>query len=1135
VNPNSTSDGSFAPTIVDLLRQRAADRPHDRALTVIGGGENEELNITYAELDRQARAVGGWLLANGMAGKRVLLLYPSGLDFIAAFMGCLYGGAVAVPAYPPRKNRSVERIEGIASDADAAVALSTRDVVDRFEGLKAGAPSLQNLVWQVTAELEPHWADRWERPRIDGDTLAFLQYTSGSTGTPKGVMLTHENLLHNSLRIMQAFELTRSQASVFWLPSFHDMGLIGGILVPLYGGKFNVLMSPVAFLQKPLRWLQAISKYRATISGGPNFAYELCVRKTTPEQRAALDLSSWSLAFNGAEPVRAETIEAFSEAFAVSGFRRRAFYPCYGLAESTLMVTGGMKFEEPVVRSFDAESIETGVAVPRPANAAGARRMVGSGRELDGQDVLIVEPQTCEPLPPGRVGEIWVSGPSVARGYWNRPEESQGNFGAMLAQPEPALAGGAVAKWQPNPGPYLRTGDLGFFDNGELFVAGRLKDLIIVRGRNHYPQDIERDVEQACDIVRPGSVAAFSVEYEGRERVVVVAELERGKRERAELVAAFEAIRSRLAKEHEVAVEGIVLVRPNSVPKTSSGKIQRRACRRQFLEGTLEVIEQHVSWLAPAQEAAPSAASGPRLARARPVGDTARGLRPDRELPREVVQTVFEHVRRIAKERAGELTLDTNIVELGLDSLERMEIVASLEEAFGGRFPEQVLPVIETCREVTEAILDHMPPTGVAAAATARTVVEIPRDAYEIAEFPEVRALDQNFAMIRDAGLENPYFSVHEGLTGDRTIINGRELVSWASYNYLGMSGDTEVAAAAKAAIDRFGTSVSASRLVSGEKSLHQELEREIARLVGAEDAITFVGGHATNETVIGHVVGPGDLVFHDAFAHNSILQGAILSGARRRPFPHNDFRAADRMLGELRGQYRRVLVVIEAVYSMDGDIAELPRFIELARRHKALLMVDEAHSIGVLGRHGGGSGEQFGVNPADVDLWMGTLSKAFGSCGGYIAGSATLVRWLKYTVPGFVYSIGLPPAAAGAALGALRVLDREPERVERLHANSRLFLQLAREAGLDTGSSGGTAIVPVILGSSINALRLSRALFARGINVQPILYPAVEERAARLRFFISCRHTPEQIHRTIEACREELGTIDPGYARRAG
>jgi 8-amino-7-oxononanoate synthase len=1133
VIPNPASEASFAPTIVDLLRQRAAYRPHDRAFTFLVDGENEELNITYAELDRKARTVGGWLMDRGMVGKRVLLLYPSGLDFIAAFMGCLYGGAIAVPAYPPRKNRSVERIEAIAADADAAVALTTRDVLDRFDGLKAAAPSLEHLIWKVDSELEPAWADRWERPDIDGDTLAFLQYTSGSTGTPKGVMLSHENLLHNSLRIMQAFEITRSQSGVFWLPSFHDMGLIGGILVPLYGGKFNVLMSPVAFLQKPLRWLQAIAKYRATISGGPNFAYELCVRKTTPEQRAALDLSSWSLAFNGAEPVRAETIDAFCEAFAVSGFRREAFYPCYGLAESTLMVTGGMKFEPPVLRAFDAASIDTGTALSRPATAAGARRLVGSGRELDGQDVLIVDPQTCEALPPGRVGEIWVSGPSVAQGYWNRPEDSTATFGAMLSQPEPAVPGQQVSKWRPNPGPYLRTGDLGFFDNGELFVTGRLKDLIIIRGRNHYPQDIEHAVELASPLVRAGSVAAFAVDVEGRERVVVTAELERGRREPAEIAAAFEVIRSRLALDHEVAVEAIVLVRPNSIPKTSSGKIQRHACKRQFLDGTLEVVEQHVGWLAAAAPAA-AAAAAPRLARQRPVGETSRAHRPDRELPQEIVQTVFEHVRQIAKERAGSLSLDTNIVELGLDSLERMEIVASLEEAFGGRFPEQVLPQIETCREVTEAIIDHMPLEGRTKVQATAAAAEIPVDAYRIAEFPEVRALEQNFAMVRDAGLENPYFSVHEGLTNDRTRIGGREMVSWATYNYLGMSGEPEVAAAAKAAIDQFGTSVSASRLVSGEKTIHQELEREIARFVGAEDAITFVGGHATNETVIGHVVGPGDLVLHDALAHNSLLQGAVLSGARRRPFPHNDFRAADDLLAQMRGQYRRVLIVIEGIYSMDGDFADLPKFVELAKRHKALLMVDEAHSIGVMGRRGRGIGEHFGVNPADVDLWMGTLSKALGSCGGYIAGSRSLVRWLKYTVPGFVYSVGLPPAAAGASLGALRLLEREPQRVEQLHANARLFLQLARDAGLDTGPSGGSAIVPIILGNSINSLRLSRALFARGINVQPILYPAVEERAARLRFFITSRHTPDQIRKTVAAMQDELAKIDPGYARRS-
>jgi 8-amino-7-oxononanoate synthase/acyl carrier protein len=1134
VNPNPASEASFAPTIVDLLRQRAAYRPHDRAFTFLVDGENEELNITYAELDRKARALGAWLLDRGMVGKRVLLLYPSGLDFIAAFMGCLYGGAIAVPAYPPRKNRSVERIEAIAADADAAVALTTRDVLDRFDGLRAAAPSLEHLVWQVDSELDPGWADRWERPDIAGETLAFLQYTSGSTGMPKGVMLSHENLLHNSLRIMQAFEITRSQSGVFWLPSFHDMGLIGGILVPLYGGKFNVLMSPVAFLQKPLRWLQAIAKYRATISGGPNFAYELCVRKTTPEQRAALDLSSWSLAFNGAEPVRAETIDAFCEAFAPSGFRRQAFYPCYGLAESTLMVTGGMKFEAPVIRSFDTVALEAGAALAK--TDAGARRLVGSGRELDGQDVLIVDPQTCEALPPGRVGEIWVSGPSVAQGYWNRPEETQATFGAMLAQGEPVATQQSVSKWRPNPGPYLRTGDLGFFDDGELFVTGRLKDLIIIRGRNHYPQDIERSVEEASGLIRAGSVAAFAVDVEERERVVVVAEVERGRRDAADLTDAFDAIRRRLATGHELAVEAIVLVRPNSIPKTSSGKIQRHAARRQFLDGSLEVIEQHVAWLAPAQPAAaaPSAPDQPRLARMRPVGEAARSHRPDRELPQEIVQTVFEHVRRIAKERAGSLTLDTNIVELGLDSLERMEIVASLEEAFGARFPEQVLPQIETCREVTEAIIDHMPVDGLAKVQSARVVAEIAPDAYRIEEFPEVRALEQNFAMVRDAGLDNPYFSVHEGLTNDRTVIGGREMISWATYNYLGMSGEPAVATAAKAAIDRYGTSVSASRLVSGEKTIHQELEREISRLIGTEDAITFVGGHATNETVIGHVVGPGDLVLHDALAHNSLLQGAVLSGARRRPFPHNDFAAAETILGQIRGQYRRVLLVIEGIYSMDGDFADLPKFIGVAKRHKALLLVDEAHSLGVMGRRGRGIGEHFGVQPGDVDLWMGTLSKALGSCGGYITGSRTLVRWLKYTVPGFVYSVGLPPAAAGAALGAIRLLDQEPERVEKLNANARLFLQLAREAGLDTGPSGGSAIVPIILGNSMNSLRLSRALFARGISVQPILYPAVEERAARLRFFITSRHTPDQIRRTITALQEELAKIDPGYARRS-
>ncbi len=1141
VNPTATGENSFAPTIVDLLRQRAGYRPHDRAFTFLVDGEQEEINITYAELDRKARGVGAWLAASGMRGKRVLLLYPSGLDFIAAFMGCLYGGAIAVPAYPPRKNRSVERIETIAADARASVALTTRDVLDRFDSLRATAPSLESLVWKVDSELEDHWADQWERPDIDGDTLAFLQYTSGSTGTPKGVMLSHGNLLHNSLRIMQAFEITRSQSGVFWLPSFHDMGLIGGILVPLYGGKFNVIMSPVAFLQKPLRWLQAISKYKATISGGPNFSYELCVRKTTPEQRAELDLSSWSLAFNGAEPVRPETIDAFCEAFEPCGFRREAFFPCYGLAESTLMVTGGMKFEPPVIRTFDATALESDQAQPALAADAGSRRLVGSGGELEGQDVVIVDHETFSPLPARRVGEIWVSGPSVAQGYWNRREATQETFGAMLQLSE----GQATDR---HPGPYMRTGDLGFFDDGELFVTGRLKDLIIIRGRNHYPQDLEAAVEDTSPLVRAGSVAAFSVEMEGRERVVVVAEVERGRREPQEIATAIDAIRRRLATEHEIALEGVVLVRPNSIPKTSSGKIQRHLCKKLFLEGSLEVVEQQVAWQqspvsaapAPAAPTQPVGSAPPRLARLRPIGDTSRAGKPQRDLPDPLVQTVYEHVRKVAKERARELSLDTNIVELGLDSLERMEIVAALEDTFGGRFPEQVLPMIETCREVAEAIIDHLPGGGemLSMSDAAAAAGEIAEEAYRIEAFPEVRALEQNFQMIRDAGLQNPYFSVHEGVTGDRTRIGGRELISWATYNYLGMSGDPDVTKGAKEAIDRFGTSASASRLVSGEKTIHVELERAIAGLVGTEDAITLVGGHATNETVIGHVVGPGDLILHDALAHNSIQQGAVLSGARRRAFPHNDVEAADALLAQVRGQYRRVLMVVEGIYSMDGDFADVPRFVDVARRHKALLMVDEAHSIGVMGRRGRGIAEHFGMDPGEVDLWMGTLSKAFGSCGGYIAGSKSLVRWLKYTVPGFVYSIGLPPSAAGAALAAINLLHEQPERPAQLQANAALFLELAAEAGLDTGQSSNSGVVPVILGSSLLSLQLSQALFARGINVQPILYPAVEEAAARLRFFITSQHTPEQIRTTVSAMREELERIAPEVirpARRSG
>jgi 8-amino-7-oxononanoate synthase len=413
-----------------------------------------------------------------------------------------------------------------------------------------------------------------------------------------------------------------------------------------------------------------------------------------------------------------------------------------------------------------------------------------------------------------------------------------------------------------------------------------------------------------------------------------------------------------------------------------------------------------------------------------------------------------------------------------------------------------------------------------AAPAVPFDLASVPEETYKVELFSEVQELEQRLGLAAAFGLKNPYFNVHERVTNDTSVIGGRVMINWSSYNYLGLSGDPDVSAAAQAAIEQFGTSVSASRVASGEKPLHRELEQELARFLGTEDSIVMVSGHGVFVTTIGHLVGDGDLILHDALAHDCILGGAKLSGAKRRPFPHGDFAALEKALQQLRPHYKRVLIAVEGVYSMDGDICPLPEYIRLKKQYGALLLVDEAHSIGVLGATGRGVGEQFGVNRADVDLWMGTMSKSLASCGGYVAGSKTLVQYLKYTAPGFIYSVGISPANAAAGLEALRQIDAHPEKVERLHERARLFVALAKAKGIDTGLSAGSAVVPAIVGNSLHSLQLSEALRQRGINVQPILYPAVEESAARLRFFVTSTHTEQQIRETVEVLAEELERV---------
>jgi len=567
-------------SLVAILRMRSLRTPDRVAFTFLAEGEREIARLTYAELDTRSRAIASQLQRRHAPGERALLLYPPGLEFVAAFFGCLYAGIVAVPAYPPRQgpsSRGLERCRGIARDAEVAVVLGSEAIVEAEVLRTRGLPEFENAHWLATESVPLRDAAHWREMAVKPVALAFLQYTSGSTAAPKGVMVSHGNLIHNLGALAYCAENDAESVSVSWLPVYHDMGLITSVLLPVYEGYPSYLMAPAAFLQRPLRWPEAISRYRGTFSGGPNFAYDLCVSKSVPAERRGLDLSSWRVANNAAEPIRRDTLERFHECFRECGFQWRSFYPAYGLAEATILVSSGRRSYEPRSLTLDAGRLGCDVVVRRRSPDGGTVTVTACGPVAPGMRVVIAHPDTCASCTPGEVGEIWVGGPSVARGYWNRSEETVHTFQAFLTDT--------------GEGPFLRTGDLGFLDQGELVVTGRIKDLIIVRGRKHYPQDIERSVAECHEAIPQGSVAAFALEGEGGEQVAIVAEVERHRWRSGEVHAAVvAAIRQAIAERHEVEVSLVALVRPGSIPKTSSGKLQRHACRAAVREQQLKTV-----------------------------------------------------------------------------------------------------------------------------------------------------------------------------------------------------------------------------------------------------------------------------------------------------------------------------------------------------------------------------------------------------------------------------------------------------------------------------------------------------------------------------------------------------------------
>ncbi|MEC4894064.1 MAG: aminotransferase class I/II-fold pyridoxal phosphate-dependent enzyme [Oscillatoria sp. PMC 1051.18] len=1066
-------------TIVELLRDRAWEQPEKIAYTFLLDGETESVSFTYQQLEERAKAIAAHLQTHSHPGDRVLLLYPPGLEYCAAFFACLYAGLIAVPTYPPRRTRSQSRLNNIYQNSQPTIALTDRKTINQIQQ-RFAAPS--ELTWIVSDNISNSLASQWQEPNLTAENLALLQYTSGSTGAPKGVAIAHENLLSNLEIIYAHFGHNSDSKGVIWLPPYHDMGLIGGLLQPIYGGFPVILMSPLAFLQKPIRWLQAISRYQATTSGSPNFAYDLCVQKVKPEELETLDLSSWKLAFNGAEKIRPNTLNRFSKTFAVCGFQYTAFYPCYGMAEATLFVTGGSQKAEPIIHKI-TDSTQSQQAV------------VGCGQGASDRQVIIVAPNTLTECKSGQVGEIWVAGKSVAKGYWQHPEATQKTFFARLAN------GGDKF--------FLRTGDLGFLLREELFVTGRLTERIIIRGRNYYPHDIELTVEQSHPAIRYYHTAAFSIEFAGEERLVIIAEINRSQRRSFDSEEVINAIRKAISENYELQVYAVSLLQPESLPKTSSGKLQRYLCREQFLADKLTVLGK---WKLNLNE---------------------RKVTPDLVKNKGEIEAIQAWLATWLSQKTCVTltTIDphTTFTDYGIDSIILIELMENLEQWFNVPLDISLFDKFPTIAALAQYLADYQKSKQSFAkfdTFSASPQSEIPSAYYRFEDFPEYRSLQQRRSQIEGLGLSNPFFRSQQAIAKDTIEIEGNSLINYATYNYLGLSGDPAVSQAAQAAIATYGTSVSASRLVSGEIPLHQELETEIANFIGTENSLVYVGGHATNVTTISHLLGDNDLIFYDSWSHNSLIQGALFSSANLLPFPHNDWQALEEKLLQIRHQYQRVLILIEGVYSTDGDIPNLPQFIRIKNQYKALLMVDEAHSIGVLGKSGRGISEHFGIQPAEVEIWMGTLSKSFASCGGYIAGSAALIEYLKYTAPGFVYSVGMSPANTAAALAALRKLKAEPQRVSQLQQQAKLFLSLAQAKKINTGNSHNSPIIPVIVGETIKAVQLSKNLFQRGINVPFMIHPSVPKNAARLRFFLSCLHTEKQIETTIEILTEELAKL---------
>jgi acyl-CoA synthetase (AMP-forming)/AMP-acid ligase II/7-keto-8-aminopelargonate synthetase-like enzyme/acyl carrier protein len=1077
-------------TFLDVLQQRKLYQPLKVAFIFLNDGETESSRVTYSELVSRAERVAGYLQEKKIKpGDRALLLYPSSIDFIVAFLGCLYAGVVAVPTYTPQSKRHLPRLQSISSDAKASIVLTNSQLLADRNKKFAYPSELQVIPWIATDD-EDNCSDSSFVPvEVTSDTLAFLQYTSGSTSRPKGVMVSHGNILHNQKLIEKSFEHDSQTVFAGWLPLFHDMGLIGNVLQPIYLGISCVLMPPTAFLQSPVSWLRAISNYKATTSGGPNFAYDLCAQKVTEAQKSGLDLSSWSIAFNGAEPVRTHTMTNFSNVFAECGFRPESFFPCYGMAETTLIISGSNKSDIPAVKSVSKTDLAKGSI--KEGEGSDAQLFISNGEPISDLHVVVVQPDSLALCQADQVGEIWVSGSSVAQGYWQRPMETEQTFHAYL----PDRSRGA----------FLRTGDLGFLDNGELYFTGRLKDLIIIRGRNYYPQDIEFAVESSHRAVRPSCCAAFSVDIDDKEQLVVVAEVERHNVCHEDVIA---AIRTDVSKYHELSVHAIVLIKTGSILKTSSGKIQRHACRNQFLAQELTVV-------------ADSYLTAPLILPDTLTSDIATDTDGTVDVndtqnicpvqPDFIQQWIEKWLVDELKLQSSAITPNKTFGEYGLDSVSAASLIVALEAE------------LNHVVTIEPYLLWEYPTASIFSKYVAVLINEGPSEHVSAESVINVDAFEQIPQILKQVTRQEKR----------QVFIDGRWICDFASCNYLGLDLHPEVQKAIAPAINQWGTHPSWSRAVAS-PDLYRILEKSLANLLKAPDVLVFPALTLLHMGVIPMLAGKDGVIFIDNATHRSVSEACRLAqqdGAKLITYKHNDLDDLANKL-ELYLDAPMKLIAIDGVYSMSADYPDLPAYVSLANRYDATIYVDDAHGFGMVGENptpenpygnfGNGIVNHYGLRYAeDRIIYCAGLSKAFSSFGAFVTCTDSNMKRMLSTAWTAIFSGPSPVASLASAIAGLEVNQKEGDKLRQhiYHLTSKLVME-AREIGFEVDSYGFFPIVSVVVGSVESAISACKTLWKYGILITPGIFPAVPYNRSILRFSITAANTEVEIDQALAALR---------------